>query len=546
MIMRDTLDNEKRNAFEAMLTKRNLVVEANAGTGKTYLIKAFIGHILESSPSGGCPTILVCTFNTDNAKELNKFILKKIRERRVKGDKREILKVKASTFHKLGNENIRGGLSYYEYTDNLEVQKANTYDDTLKDTFNRFELSKAIEAYQLIKAMCGQMLVNGEKAGVDTVERYLDEHNYEFKHTSNTDAAIFFSAVINKIVKNKKQKSSTDMLFLSGVNTYSKDTCDKYDYVIVDEQQDMNLTQINIVSKYCSHETKLSFIGDKKQRINGFQGALGFDKLKDIIIPIRGDFDVVSLKTTYRNSEVIVEFVNKYFRNVWDVKGITNRPNGVVEFCGGEIGDKISELATNNEKDLAIISYSNKGLMECFGVCILNRIKPYYTAFNESEKATIYKSVIKIINEYNCELDDIIENVSNILKNMLLNIYKTRQQIKDTIEYKIFYMCKVLLESFKSMGVNSKDAIIESIKEIDSFDKAITLTTTHKSKGMTFKNTIIVNTVSFGKVALDDLETAKCLIYVAFTRAVDGLYIYGSKSKSFAGLLKEAEDSSKR
>lgn len=84
---------------------------------------------------------------------------------------------------------------------------------------------------------------------------------------------------------------------------------DEYDWVLVDEVQDLNEMELDVVLSFIGN--KLFAVGDPYQSIYGFQGAMG----PDIINKLRRvGCKEVTLHNNYRSCPEIVGKLNKWFR----------------------------------------------------------------------------------------------------------------------------------------------------------------------------------------------------------------------------------------
>lgn len=88
---------------------------------------------------------------------------------------------------------------------------------------------------------------------------------------------------------------------------------DGFEYVFVDEYQDTNKIQEKII-KNVAKNCKFVAVGDVKQGIYGFRLASSEIFLKDLSdFDARGDGEVYFLKTNFRSSQKVLDFVNEIF-----------------------------------------------------------------------------------------------------------------------------------------------------------------------------------------------------------------------------------------
>ena len=83
------------------------------------------------------------------------------------------------------------------------------------------------------------------------------------------------------------------------------------DFILVDEAQDLDEVQLAILSKLCSHNRNLCFVGDKRQSIYGFRGSV-----PDVLGKLVREHDATSYDMTvnYRCSPSILGLANQLMR----------------------------------------------------------------------------------------------------------------------------------------------------------------------------------------------------------------------------------------
>jgi len=92
--------------------------------------------------------------------------------------------------------------------------------------------------------------------------------------------------------------------FLIKCKDTAKYISDRFPIIIVDECQDLSLTQIGILNCLCKYGTKLHFIGDLNQSIYLFRNIFPDDTNEYIT---KSNFDVYELKNNYRSCQKIAD-----------------------------------------------------------------------------------------------------------------------------------------------------------------------------------------------------------------------------------------------
>lgn len=262
----------------------------------------------------------------------------------------------------------------------------------------------------------------------------------------------------------------------------------KYDYLFIDEFQDVNRTQYNTILEFYKAGTKITVIGDDAQNIYKFRGS-------DMKFIIELDKDVKYLKTltlynNYRSTPEIIFLANKsinYNKNQIPKQMIPNKTseniNPELEYFGTfcALGSKVINKITNH----------------------------FYTEFsNETPDPLQF-----------IQLDDICIICRNIsyLKQMEELI---EQHNKNKPNKKIQYISLI-----DNDNADTKSKIKKGY---------LTLTTIHKSKGLEWEMVFLIgcNDDTFpNKKDNLSMEEERRLFYVAVTRAKKYLYFYLSKNQ---------------
>ena len=341
------------------------------------------------------------------------------------------------------------------------------------------------------------------------------------------------------------------------------------------------------------------YVGDTKQAIYRFRGG---EKELFNYVKEKFKMKEENLDTNYRSRKNIVEFVNEKFNLSQKVKEFEDKYNGYVEVkTSDDIKNSLKEtiefMLKNgaNEKDITILVHKNSGILEIeeflkeemnIDAITSTRAKvinqPFAKAVISLMKYIYYKKVGK---EYNIEKLNFLSLIGKkYTDNIDLNIkiQKPSLMIKQII--KKFDLCdestiKLLEKSFEF------DDLIDFVKNIDSYEEELPskefdklqIMTIHKSKGLEFRHVIVLDMLGkpdnrgsdlifdYKNVKLENIkvnfknreffddefkrvkEKEKVLQlqdrinseYVAFTRAVDSLFILKKEKGYFVTELKD-------
>lgn len=274
----------------------HLTVEALAGTGKTTTIVEALRYLPSSR-------VLVCAFNKRIADELKTRC----------ADRAHVY-----TLHALGlrlwkrqNPNVT--------IDNLRGWKL--ADAGLKSV----GMPTAREYRRAVQGLAGQ--AKGMAPYADKPAD-LDSIGWNFGHFDGLSPKEIdgvriaaFKAMQLAFETNDGTMDFDDMLYLP---LKRKLTRGEYDYVVVDEAQDMNFSQLELAMQIMNERGSLIVVGDSNQAIYGFRGA---DSSSLQRITKRMNSKVLTLTTTYRCPKKVVKFANFWVKGL---KAADSAPEGVV------------------------------------------------------------------------------------------------------------------------------------------------------------------------------------------------------------------------
>jgi len=151
----------------------------------------------------------------------------------------------------------------YEYKDFICIKNHPTADLADKDLEKDLKIADSIERF--IKKM--------EESGIEIedVEKKA-EGTVSFDVISNLIKPFYLR--YQKYLEKNRAINYQNMIDLSGISqTDLKDLKEKYDYILVDEFQDISNSRKNFLLKLRGEKTKLFCVGDDYQAINGFAGS---------------------------------------------------------------------------------------------------------------------------------------------------------------------------------------------------------------------------------------------------------------------------------
>ena len=470
----------------------HLVVEASAGSGKSTTLIKCLDFIPQNSK------VLLTAFNTDIVNELKK-----------KTSDRENVEVR--TLHGLGLLFIKKNIpqvsaipepfKYESFIKNniKELSSINTYTlrgreyfrylDNIKKyvDFGRFYLCQTVNDLAFIE----------ERYGIDTI---ADEKEIAIE-------------VMEWGKNNLETIDYTDMVWLPNV-LFLKPLGLLFDFIFVDECQDLNKAERELVLKCFKMGTRMISVGDSQQCLYSFAGSdpQSFDILKSL-----PNTKCLPLSISYRCGKNIVDFAKKI---VPTIEAAPNAAEGKIikNVCLDEIKDGDMILCRNNAPLIQIYNEFLKLGKKSFirGKDIGNNLK------------AIVKSTKQDVLNVDCKEDGVFVRLYDDLfttRNKLMEKFDidadtamNSPQIQNKLD--MINALEILAE-----GINSSENIISKIDEIfPKRDKksGISLSTIHKAKGLEAENVFIAcKSLMPSKSAKKDWEIHQeyNLMYVAYTRA---------------------------
>ncbi len=496
-------------------SKDNAVVSAVAGSGKTTtLIKA-----LEKIPND--KTVLFMAFNKSIADEIKK---------RVPQTNNIVVK----TVHGFGYSILK---QYFDFE--IDNKK---YNKLLKDitSYLLTGMKGSIEKYEFNPECMGFILkmigVVSKDENFDAKEffdsvitlsnlgrlHFIDTKNYEngikkldslarIHSIGNEDGESHVSWYLIKVANHyTKVIDFTDMVYLP--NELNHVETEKYDFVFIDECQDLNTCQRMLMEKAMKPDVgRFIAVGDEKQAIYGFAGA-----------------DVES------------------FKKLCNLPNTKQLPLSYTYRCGSEIVKKVKHISSiikshkKNGLGMVFDDYSYKNIQD--GDMVLCRqtfpiVSLCIRFLTEGKKAYIIGSDIGIsLVKMITECQRITEEFN--MKNVFSRLYNEKEKLIEKImsnhnitkadaledSYVIMFNEKIQVIEALSKGTEDPNVVITKINEIfsDKHKVGICLSNIHKSKGLESDRVFILHSElmpsKYAKLPWQ-IEQEQNLIYVAYTRA---------------------------
>jgi DNA helicase-2/ATP-dependent DNA helicase PcrA len=492
--------------------KGNLLINAKAGSGKTTSIIHSLKYVDTDNLD-----VLFLAFNKSIKKEIDK---------RVKDNN---LKVSVNTCHGYGYSLI---MNHFDHTVSLDNGK---YKKLLNDLIN---CSKLDDTAILSKYNFDESLTKNAKSFDLGWENQQDKHSFITNTITLVNLIRLYyitdltnlNSIIDKydiILTNDEISLAIDLLLMGQSINNIVDYTDmlyypiyydmegyKYDYVYIDEVQDVSTIQRLLMLKAVKENGRYICVGDKFQSIYGFAGAddESFDKLLEL-----PNMTVLPLSESYRCGKNIIESVKHI---VSDIEAHHTNPDGVIN------------------KNASVNDIESGDMVLCRNTYPL--VKLCLKFASEGKKANVMgtdigKGIINLLESTN-ESDSIqaIAKLYKTLETTLERIIRKTGLKPESAKRKSEYgglLEKINLIEIIYRGLpednNSVSHICSKINSIfrDSCD-GILLSTVHKAKGLEASKVYIIHTELMPSPYAEkewELKQEDNLIYVARTRAINEL-----------------------
>lgn len=472
--------------------KGNLVVEAAAGSGKTYTLVKALSLIPQDK------RVLMTAFNKDIVKELTKKV-------------KEFPNVEVRTLHGLGMILTTRGLGIggmkpegYKYNQLIY----NHWQDLTKTNINKLSRNAR------------KSFVENTKKLVDFGRFYLATTRSEMIElmtkydipcvADEVDVALKVMAIGGK---NLDSIDYTDMIWMPHIYDLHLQECE-YDFIMVDECQDLNVAERNLVLRCLKEGGRLIAVGDSNQCIYGFSGSD-----PDSFRAIQSIPNTVSmpLSISYRCPESVVKFAQNLVPSIEAKQGAEE---GVILDC--------VSLDDVHDGDM-VLCRNNAPLLQVY--CkLLEQGKRAYIRGSDVGK-NLQNIVIGTHKDYlhtNLKQDGVFIRLYEDLFNSrkaIMERYGISQE--DAMKHETIQAKLDMIRALEVLGADltTTEELTKKIEDIfpkNDKGEGIMLSTVHKAKGLEADNVFIAcASLMPSKSALDEwqVQQERNLMYVAYTRA---------------------------
>ena len=303
-----------------------LLILAGAGSGKTTVLVSRTGRLIDehlTTPERIC----VLTFTNKAAHELKVRVAKKI------GPSAD--QVWAGTFHGFGLRFLKEHWKEAKLPAKFGVIDGSDAQAIIKDLLrNHHALEKEAFKIENLMARMADLRVGGKtNSHDDSIESAMAEMlTPKYVQRLRQLGVVDFEDLLlrpltmmreSDVIKNKLQS--------------------RYDFLMVDEFQDTNMTQMKLVDELTASHRNIAVVGDDDQSIYGWRGA----EIRNILdFPKRYDnCNVIRLERNYRSSSTILSLANAI------IAANKDRHTKVLRPALNQAGEKPELFIYENEED---------------------------------------------------------------------------------------------------------------------------------------------------------------------------------------------------
>jgi superfamily I DNA/RNA helicase len=464
---------------EIVNTNNDVIVNAGAGTGKTFTI-------VEGANRVNASRMGFLAFNKSIATELAERLPEH---------------VEAKTFHALGMNAVRDAVGRTK-VNNWKVK--NIIDGILGRDYFAQPLVKLIS---LVKGSMIDCTDNKE------IYKLIDEYNIEFKTPREEVMGVdLVCQILDECKKQTNEIDFDDMIWLPLVNDYP---LPQFDILFVDEAQDFNEMQRQLVLA-CTQLGRCIIVGDKNQAIYGFRGAdSGSMAIFENQLKARGStVNSFGLTLTWRCPKSVVAEANRYVK---EFNCLETAEDGQVH---------VNAYLNPQKGDMVLCRY-NAPLVSAF-YDLITQGKSAYILGRDMHKGLV--NYVKKITKHNNMSSEEFMNLLTVdfRVNHAKLIDTDKQNQANTLSDK-FECVKIFASKADTVG-----GIIAEIERLfNSKTKGdIQLSTVHKAKGLEADNVFILATERMPHPKATNMQEERNICYVAITRAKKNLYYCGPRPKN--------------
>lgn len=304
-----------------------------------------------------------------------------------------------------------------------------------------------------------------------SLEEYINLPNSYSIYDKETKGIIYDIFEKYQIWLNENKLYDENDLAIKVINNIIGNKIEKYDYIIVDEVQDLSEIQIFMLSILVKNPNNIMYCGDIHQIIN--PTFFDFSRLKNIYYGLGIDTALFSLNKNYRNTIEIINILNKLIEDRQKLIGKTSYD--YIE--SGVVNGSKTKLIKYDKKTIKETLEEVKDKHYCAVVVSNNEEKERLINICEEIKGRVFlPNEIKGLEYENIYCFNLITSNLNHYK----EIYSGQGKKKSMYRYYFNILYVGLSRAKKNLYLyeeNTKNVVIESlyneVEPINNFEKSI-------------------------------------------------------------------------
>ena len=286
------LNPQQRQAVEHV--DGPMLLLAGAGSGKTRVITHRVGYLLHVGVKP--ENILAVSFTNKAATEMGERVAKLVSKEHAK-------KVHLSTFHSLGADMLRRHIDKLGFKKPFTILDQGDQSAIIKDVLNDLRLDpKKVDPRSMIFIISRAKMAFCEPCELDEfkfdpmmpfAQKCYSQYQSALRGLNAVDFDDLITLPVQLLQQEEALRARLGRLFR---------------YVMVDEYQDTNQTQLMFIRELVKDHNNVCVVGDDDQSIYGFRGAVSGNILE--FEKQFGGARVIKLEQNYRSTNTILKAAN--------------------------------------------------------------------------------------------------------------------------------------------------------------------------------------------------------------------------------------------
>jgi DNA helicase-2/ATP-dependent DNA helicase PcrA len=521
----------------------NLIVSAVAGSGKSTTLRSALQAIVGKHPRD---RILVLQFN----KHIEVEMIAKIRE-----NAPHLLKnVSVKTTHSAGfgvlRDNKKGGKveerKYYLLAKDIVEDNSRMLVEAYREEFKSLSAAEQVRmarkkaTSQLTEISKYAIMSCQENPSMEMLMAICDTQELEY----NPAILHFVPSLLKDAIRSINNKTGVSFEEMIAGPIVTDCVFPTYDWVLVDEVQDLNPAQLQLVLRFAGEHGIIAAFGDPRQSIMAFAGAMS-DSTKRYR---KGTMArKLPLNICYRCDNSILDLARIL---VPEIESRDDCPPGIV-------GIAVNLLEEARAGDAILCRLTAPLVSTC--IELIKRRKKAYV-----KGGALGKAMIDICETVGVDrsMPDFMNSLTVFHEAKIAKALKEKhsQRQQDLLNEKVecIRIIGAFVEADSTDGINKTGKYVSNMIDSLFSDKvptdSITLSTVHRTKGLEFDRVFIIDfekmpfQPSWKKepISKEAYQQEVNLMYVAITRAGKELYFQGTGYSEMTQIINKLHDCADR